>query len=216
MSLTYKSFALVDDGSCVIPGCTDSTSSGFMSIATYDDGSCPIIIVFEGCADSTAANYYPQSNLDDGSCLHIYLGCMDPTALNYDQSATAPGPCILPTLGCTDSLADNYLSIAHIDNGGCVFQGCTDSSRANHNPSANVDDGLCTPLVPGGLAMRMPFHPLHKLQQTSPHPTQPPNPFLLGSYEHALAVPTSGRHPPALTDQTISRPLPSPVPPSCP
>lgn len=51
-----------------------------------------------------------------------------------------------PTFGCTDPTADNYDPTATIDNGSCVFPvpGCMDPSALNYDPLATVDDGSCT------------------------------------------------------------------------
>ena len=58
------------------------------------------------------------------------LGCTDPTAINYDPTATVDdGSCIY----------DN-------GNGGggqAPVSGCTDPNAANYNPDATIDDGSC-------------------------------------------------------------------------
>ena len=99
----------------------DSNSTGFDPLATYDDGSCPV--VFHGCTDSTAANYREIANRDDDTC--TYKGCMATVALNYDESATIQGRCTLPVYGCTDSTASNYYEDANVDSGSCKYLGCT-------------------------------------------------------------------------------------------
>ena len=136
---------MIDDGSCAIGGCTLSTSLSFNPSATFEDGSCGVD--YYGCTDSTAANYRVVANREDGSC--TFSGCKDPTADNYDQSATLPNLCVFPIHGCTDTAATNYYAQATVSDGSCFYTGCTDSIRNNYNPTATVDDGRCTPLIPG-------------------------------------------------------------------
>ena len=77
---------------------------------------------------------------------HPISGCTDPTADNYDASATQDdGSCFYFLNGCTDSTALNYNPIANIDDGSCIpfIYGCTNSSYYNYSPQANTDDGSC-------------------------------------------------------------------------
>ena len=76
------------------------------------------------------------------------IGCTDPTALNYNPSATVnDGSCIYNLqVGCTNPAACNYSITAVIDNGSCEFltcAGCTDPTATNYNPSATIDNGSC-------------------------------------------------------------------------
>jgi len=76
-------------------------------------------------------------------------GCTDPSAINYNASATIDdGSCFYTLDGCTYSAADNYNPLATDDDGSCVFNtgvpGCTYPDADNYNPSATIDDGSCT------------------------------------------------------------------------
>ena len=63
-------------------------------------------------------------------------------------------------LGCTDPTAINYDPTATVDDGSCIYDngnggggqapvyGCTNSSAANYNPNATVDDGSCVFTTP--------------------------------------------------------------------
>jgi len=107
-----------------------------------DDDPCIIL----GCIDPTANNYNPDANTDDGSCEYDVLGCTDPTANNYNPAATVDdGSCTYDIFGCTDPEANNYDPDATIDNGSCDYDvfGCTDSSAINYNPLATIDDDSC-------------------------------------------------------------------------
>ena len=128
----------MDDGSCLIGGCTDSHHPGFEPEATFSAGTC---LVHAGCTDSTAAYYRSIANVDDGSC--IYAGCTNSDAVDYSPVATVPTACTAAVLGCTDPTATNYRSAANRDDGGCVRPGCTDALAPNYSPAATFDDRSC-------------------------------------------------------------------------
>jgi hypothetical protein len=88
----------------------------------------------------------------------IYLGCTDPTALNYSRKATNnDGSCIQKVIGCTNPNASNYNPAANVDDGSCrtvvitprETPGCTVIDSLNYNPQATVNDGSCIPIVVG-------------------------------------------------------------------
>lgn len=70
-----------------------------------------------GCLDPSASNYDPLAEEDSGAC--TYVGCTDPDASNYDPMATD-------------------------DSGNCIFPGCLDGDGDNYDPKYNEDDGSCT------------------------------------------------------------------------
>ena len=85
-------------------------------------------------------------------CTPGIVGCMDSTALNYNDSANMPGPCIPVVLGCTNPLAFNYDPVANLDDSSCVpiIIGCMDTTAFNFNPSANTNDSAsCVPVIYG-------------------------------------------------------------------
>ncbi len=106
-----------------------------------------------GCIDQTALNYNDSVNTDDGSCYYV-AGCMNPSYIEYNELADFDdGSCsTLIVLGCMDSTALNYNSEANVElEGSCieVVEGCMDDGSFNYNPNANVDDGSCIPLIFG-------------------------------------------------------------------
>jgi len=76
-----------DDASCSgLIGCMDDNYYEFHPSATCDDGSCSSLIV-PGCTDETAFNFNPSATEEDGSCMDIVVGCMNPSADNFDYGA---------------------------------------------------------------------------------------------------------------------------------
>ncbi len=65
-------------------GCTDATAFNFSNIATTDDGSCCYV---SGCTDQFSFNYDSSACYDDGSCISAVLGCLNPSASNYNSFA---------------------------------------------------------------------------------------------------------------------------------
>ena len=106
-----------------------------------------------GCIDETALNYNDSVNTDDGSCYYV-AGCTNPNYIEYNADADfEDGSCLtLIVLGCMDSTAFNYNPNANVElEGSCieVVLGCMDDDAFNYNPNANVEDGSCTPVVFG-------------------------------------------------------------------
>ena len=144
--MRYRSFAVVDDGSCLVGGCQDSRLAAYSPTADYNDGSCPQVV--EGCTVSAAPNYRPLANVDDGSCRVV--GCTNPVATNYNPVATTNGTCTGLKRGCADSTASNFDAAATIAvPADCVYLGCTDPTATNFDPRATDDDGSCAPHFPG-------------------------------------------------------------------
>ena len=124
--------------------CGSSESSDTLSFTTGEEGSTEIY----GCTDPTAYNFDPTATSDNGSCEPFIYGCTNPDADNYDSEAnTDNGSCIVS--GCTNELADNYDETANNEDGSCIISGCTDPEAYNFNIQANLDDGSCVPYVGG-------------------------------------------------------------------
>ena len=106
-----------------------------------------------GCTDPLAFNYLDTANTDDGNCIPVILGCTNPLAFNYDSIAnTDDGNCIAEVTGCMDSTAFNFNPLANNNDPlSCipVIPGCMDDTMFNYNAAANTDDGSCIPVVFG-------------------------------------------------------------------
>ena len=60
----------------------------------------------EGCLDSTALNYNEEANTDDGGCIEIIEGCTNELAFNYDEEANYDNDsCEAVVVGCMDTIA---------------------------------------------------------------------------------------------------------------
>ena len=126
-----------------------------------------------GCTDALACNYSPEANTNtecnfpvehydcenncvndddsDGVCNELEIvGCQDPTAFNYNASATDAGDCIPVTFGCTDPTQFNYNPDANTENEGCIpfVYGCMNPDAFNYNSDANTEiEGSCIEVV---------------------------------------------------------------------
>jgi len=187
LAFNYNPLATVEDNTCVavLLGCTDPTMFNYDPTANTLDGSCVPVIV--GCTDNTFANgnYNSLANTpcgpnEDNSCCssNPIVGCMDPSANNYDSSATVNNGCTYNS-GCMDDgnrdqtywdafystigpaiypglnnagiyPLSNYDNTAVVEDGSCVYPaGCTDSTMFNYDALAVVDDGSCLPIIQG-------------------------------------------------------------------
>ncbi|MGB1100479.1 MAG: hypothetical protein ACPGYS_06190, partial [Flavobacteriales bacterium] len=167
----YNPNANVDDGSCLVGGCTFEEACNFDPEAEFIEvGSCD----FEscaGCGDTMACNFdadaqiaddtlctYPEAFVDcDGACLNDadgdgvcdeleVPGCTDPLNPGYNQNATEDdGSCFVG--GCTFPNACNYNPEADYQiQGSCDFTsctGCTNPEACNYDSEATIDNGLC-------------------------------------------------------------------------
>ena len=124
--------------------CGSSESSDTLSFTTGEEGTTEIF----GCTDPSAFNYNPTATIDNDSCEPFIYGCSNPAADNYDSEVnTDNGSCIIS--GCTNEEADNYDDTANNEDGSCIISGCTDSEASNFNVEANLDDGSCVPFLEG-------------------------------------------------------------------
>jgi hypothetical protein len=97
----------------------ESGSGGMTSTSDfYNDLLVDDISVDEmppaGCTDPTAFNFDPTATIDDGSCIPVIFGCMDPLAGNFNVSANTADTCIYAVIGCMDPLACDYDPLATV------------------------------------------------------------------------------------------------------
>ena len=138
----FDASATANDGSCLfaVAGCTDPLAVNHDDAATVDDGSCEPLRC--GCTDSSATNFAVDANFVNASDCDAALlaceyevpaveGCTDPSAANYDPSATIDDGLCAPLFpGCTSSLASNYAPAYNQEDGSCRIAGCTASDDA--------------------------------------------------------------------------------------
>jgi gliding motility-associated-like protein len=134
------------DGVCneiEVSGCTDATACNYDATATDDNGSCTYPAQSYLNCDGTCIN----DTDGDGVCNEIEVpGCQDPTACNYDVTATDEnGSCTYP--------AQSYLNcdgtcINDTDGDGVCNEievsGCTDATACNYDAAATDENGSCT------------------------------------------------------------------------
>ncbi len=150
-----------DPCSCIIDevqvlGCTDPLSCNYDPAANCDDGSC---MPFPNCNMDICAGDIEILDPDDPcNCIvdiPQVLGCMDPTACNYDPTANCDdGSCMSTPICNTDICAGDTEIIDPADPCACIVDvvqvlGCTDPSSDNYDPAANCDDGSCD-CIPDG------------------------------------------------------------------
>merc|ERR1712159_722926 len=84
---------------------TPSNPSGALPSCTTFSNDCNCY--YGGCTDPTAQNYNATATCDDGSCIAGIFGCTTAGLLNYDPSATYDDGSCGPTAveGCTDPSA---------------------------------------------------------------------------------------------------------------
>jgi len=146
-----------DAPSSSLSECTNYQSGvpayNYYSAATADDPANPCYPIIFGCTNPLADNFIAlipdvqvDVNTDDGSC--SIAGCMDPTAFNYDSTATSDdGSCIPIVVGCLDATTTqvSWTQYGCVDNGS---NNCTEYFNYIQTPGANTS-GTCTQNVSG-------------------------------------------------------------------
>ena len=112
-------------------GCTDPLSVNYNPSATFNDGSCIYLdepIIDDGWEPVPDDEEVVEEIVEEVEDEPVeILGCTDPTASNYDSTATSDdGSCIpvetiTPISGCMDSTACNYNETATEDDGSCQY-----------------------------------------------------------------------------------------------
>jgi len=93
--------------------CLDETAINYNSDATQPCSDCCEI---EGCTDPQAYNYNLLATIEDNSCDFANItGCPIEGALNYVADAVIEVACIFGTIGCLDPTATNYNPLATHD-----------------------------------------------------------------------------------------------------
>ena len=98
------------------------------------------VVVVEGCTDPSAFNYDSTATVDDGSCSYD-CGCEDvyEPVCGFDYFT---GNYVTFNNACEAACAQAFL-IAEGDCSDQPIYGCTDEDALNYNPDATDDDGSC-------------------------------------------------------------------------
>ena len=126
-----------------INGCTDEMACNFDVLATQNDGSCEYPNSYYDC------NQQCLNDADnDRVCDELeVVGCLEPMACNYHQSATEAGVCTYANSNncesCTGETDGSAIVINHDTNEDGICEGCTDIEAMNYLSFAVEDDGSC-------------------------------------------------------------------------
>jgi len=99
LAVNYRAVANLNDGSCLLAGCTDSYSSNFAPHATFDDNTCAPY--WFGCTESEAANFRRIANVNDGSCVFSPPLMYPPPITPMPRLPSPPSPPPQPPCGST-------------------------------------------------------------------------------------------------------------------
>jgi hypothetical protein len=135
-----------DNNSSVYPGATEVCGNGVDDNCLGGDEICSI----PGCTDPTACNYNASATDNNGTCTYptqSYLNC----AGNCINDTDNDGVCNeIEVPGCTDPLACNYNASATDDNATCTYPTQTYLNCAGNCINDTDNDGVCNEIeVPG-------------------------------------------------------------------
>ncbi len=142
--------------SCIVDlatvlGCTDPTACNFDPTANCNDAaSC----IFETACDNNFCTNGGTTIWDAASCACVVdiatvLGCLDPTACNFDNTANCDdGSCQAAPTCNTDPCLGDIEMIDPADACSCIFIesqviGCDDPAACNYDIAANCNNSLC-------------------------------------------------------------------------
>ena len=135
----YNEIATIDDGSCIIFGCTYNTACNYSAIANTSDGSCIFPVTGYNCSGDCIFDSDGDGVCDDFEI----IGCINPSACNYNPEATDESTCTYPELyyDCSEACITDTDSDGICDE--LEIIDCLDPEACNYNSSA-TDEGLCT------------------------------------------------------------------------
>jgi uncharacterized protein (TIGR02145 family) len=136
-----KLFFLFTDGGIdtvdfvtLITGCTNPAACNYNPIANVDDNHC--VLVGDPCNDNQSSTFNDvlNNNCECQGSIDL-LGCTNPTACNYNASATIDnGTCLTIGNPCNDG---NAFTFNDLINAACICAG-----TFNNNVSYNAGDGV--------------------------------------------------------------------------
>ena len=144
----------------IVEGCTNPNSCNFDATANCDDGSCQSNDDPGTCNTDCTVGDLEEWNATNCECETtslVVIGCTDPTACNYDETANCDDDScsgIADPDSCNDDCSLGNIEEWNAATCACeviveVVEGCTDADACNYNPAANCEDNSCTNQNPG-------------------------------------------------------------------
>ena len=149
------------DGVCnldEIEGCTDTIACNYDSTTTTNTNNelCIYSMNLDVCAscsgelDGTGTIVSNDIDGDEVCDADEVIGCMDPSAFNFNNLATDSASCYPVIEGCMSEWSENYIAPigdpmvdVNTDNSSCYRYGCVFSWAENYDAYATLDDGSC-------------------------------------------------------------------------
>ena len=145
-----ESFTLITQAGDTLVNHTPTIPYEFYQTLIYADSGSVEISLYDSFGDGwgPTANGQPIANITmSNSCQGIILDLDADFAFTQYDTTVNLLPCPPPIYGCMDPTALNYDSTATVDDGSCSYPyllpGCMDPLSSNFNPWAQVDDGSC-------------------------------------------------------------------------
>jgi hypothetical protein len=105
----------------------NQVGTAFSPVASFTTG-----VIVSGCFENQACNYNSSANQNDGSCLFVNNPCNDSNPSTIDDLVTEDCVCLgVPVvLGCMNPSACNYNNLADLEDGSCLIVGinCDDGN----------------------------------------------------------------------------------------
>ena len=161
LACNYDSNATIESEDCEYEscaGCMVETACNYDPLSTWPSDEC---IYTNNICDTCEDGLIIDNDIDgDGICDEFDIGCIDPTACNYDIGATTDdGSCYNNDVGCgcdnpaadegydcDGNCLDGYILVDNL----CVTEqpGCIDPTACNYSPDSTGDDGSCEYIIP--------------------------------------------------------------------
>ena len=134
IACNFEPMAVVEDGSCELPGdsCNDSNSQTINDVYT---SGCSCEGELTGCMNVIACNFEPMAVVEDGSCELPGDSCNDNNNQTINDTYTSACDCEGELTGCVNVVACNFEPMAIVDDGSCLVIGssCEEGGEIDSN-----------------------------------------------------------------------------------